>query len=278
MPPAATAPAVRAKTRTVTAPEAGRRERRGRARRLLRLWPLGLVALLLAGFFALGGHRHLSLDGLIRNRDVLAATVAAHFLPALAGFALFYVFATAVSIPGLAVMTLAGGFLFGWLAAGIVVVAAATLGATILFLIARTSFGAALADKAGPRLARFAEGFREDAFSYLMFLRLVPIFPFWVVNLAPALAGVPLRIFVVTTALGILPGTFAFTLIGSGLDSVIEAQIAAQPGCLADPACTPSIDPGALVTPKLVAAFAALGLVALIPVAVKAIRRRRARR
>ncbi|WP_099558674.1 TVP38/TMEM64 family protein [Hartmannibacter diazotrophicus] len=246
----------------------------GKASILRRSLPFLVLFLALAAFLALGGHRYLSIATLIEHRQKLNALVSDHFALSLLFFSLFYVVATAVSIPGLAIMTLAGGFLFGWLLAGIVVVVAATIGASLLFALARTSIGEALTARAGPRLKRFADGFRENAFSYLLFLRLVPIFPFWVVNLAPALFGVPFPVFLVTTALGILPGTFAFTVIGSGLDSVVAAQIAAQPACAADPDCTPHIDVGALLTPQLLAAFAALGLISLLPIAVKAIRRK----
>jgi uncharacterized membrane protein YdjX (TVP38/TMEM64 family) len=139
-----------------------------------------------------------------------------------------------------------------------------------------------LVAKAGPFLSRFREGFQQDAFSYLLFLRLVPIFPFWLVNLAPGLLGVGFWTYVATTFLGIIPGTFAFSLAGSGLDSVIEAQQAARQSCLAkmgpggQESCSYTLDPGALLTPELIAGLAALGVVALIPVAVKWFRRTRA--
>jgi uncharacterized membrane protein YdjX (TVP38/TMEM64 family) len=109
--------------------------------------------------------------------------------------------------------------------------------------------------------------------SYLLFLRLVPAFPFWLVNLAPALLGVPLRTYVIATFLGIIPGTFAFALTGAGLDSVLLAQQQAYEQCLAQnassEACTFDLDPAGLLTPELLLAFAALGVVALIPAIVK---------
>ncbi|MGL4975055.1 MAG: TVP38/TMEM64 family protein, partial [Bosea sp. (in: a-proteobacteria)] len=112
------------------------------------------------------------------------------------------------------------------------------------------------------------EGFREDAASYMLFLRLVPVFPFWLVNLAPALAGVPLSTFLWTTLVGIVPGTFAFAFAGAGLDSVVAAQAAARASCLAAGRtdCSAGLDLKALVTPQLLTAFALLGLVALVPV------------
>ena len=151
----------------------------------------------------------------------------------------------------------------------------------VVFLVAKSTLGKTLAAKAGPRLERIAEGFRENAFSYLLFLRLVPVFPFWLVNLAPGLLGVPFRTYALATALGIIPGTFAFSLAGNGLDSVIEAQQAAHRSCLAKAGeggqelCPYELDPSALLTMELIAAFVALGFVSLIPVATKWVKRRR---
>jgi uncharacterized membrane protein YdjX (TVP38/TMEM64 family) len=177
----------------------------------------------------------------------------------------------ALSLPGAVFLTVFGGFLFGWLLGGVTTVVAATIGAVIVFLIARTSVGDALGRRAGPRLKRIAKGFREDAFAYLLFLRLVPAFPFWLVNLAPALFGMPLRSFALATAVGILPGTFAFAFAGAGLDSVIVAQKAAKQACLAAGGgdCMMRVDLHALVTPKLVIALGALGVVSLIPVLLR---------
>ncbi|HSM20028.1 MAG TPA: VTT domain-containing protein, partial [Hyphomicrobiales bacterium] len=172
--------------------------------------------------------------------------------------------------------TITGGFLFGWIAGGLAVIVASTLGASILFLIAKTALGEPLAERAGPWLGRLRKGFQEDALNYLLFLRLVPAFPFWLVHLAPALLGVPLSTFAIGTFLGIIPGTFTFAFLGAGLDSVIDAQIEANRECLAAGGdCTFRFDPGALVTKELLIAFAALGIIALIPVMIKKLRARR---
>jgi uncharacterized membrane protein YdjX (TVP38/TMEM64 family) len=182
-----------------------------------------------------------------------------------------YVVVVALSVPGAVFLTVFGGFLFGWFMGGVATVIAATVGAVVVFLVARTSVGDALVARAGPRLKCLAEGFRDDAFSYLLFLRLVPVFPFWLVNLAPAFVGVPLRTFAVATALGIIPGTFAFAFAGAGLDSVIMGQKAAQQACTAAGGtdCFVNIDLHALVTSKLLVALVVLGLVSLIPVIVR---------
>ncbi len=165
--------------------------------------------------------------------------------------------------------------MFNWYLGAPAAVIAASIGATIIFLVAKTSFGETLAAKAGPWVAKLQDGFKENALSYLLFLRLVPAFPFFIVNIAPALLGVPLRTYVLGTFFGIIPGTTAFSVAGAGLGSVIEAQNASYAACLAknpanpDTACPYTIDTSALVTNELIAAFALLGIVALIPVAYK---------
>jgi uncharacterized membrane protein YdjX (TVP38/TMEM64 family) len=236
----------------------------------------------MAFVFAMGWHRYLTIETLAENRETLRAFIGTNMLLSLAIFVAVYAAAIALSLPGGAVLTITGGFLFGWLLGGGASIVGATIGASIVFLIARSALGDLLAARAGPWLSRFRQGFQEDAFSYLLFLRLVPIFPFWLVNLAPGLLGVSFGTYVATTILGIIPGTFAFALAGSGLDSVIEAQHAAHQSCLAksglggQESCSYALDPGALLTPELIAGLVALGLVALIPVAVKWFRRPRA--
>jgi uncharacterized membrane protein YdjX (TVP38/TMEM64 family) len=154
-------------------------------------------------------------------------------------------------------------------------VIAATIGATLIFLVAKSSLGEALAAKAGPWIAKLKDGFQENALSYLLFLRLVPAFPFWLVNLAPALLGVPLGTYVLGTLLGIIPGTAAFSIAGAGLGSVVEAQNQIYKACVeknganAATMCDYRIDTSALVTRELLIAFAVLGVVALIPVVLK---------
>jgi uncharacterized membrane protein YdjX (TVP38/TMEM64 family) len=157
-------------------------------------------------------------------------------------------------------------------------VVAATIGASIIFLIARSAFGEYVVRRAGPRLSKILDGFCADAFSYLLFLRLVPLFPFFLVNLAPALVGVRLGTFVAATALGVIPATFVFASVGAGLDSVINAQAAAYHACLAAGRtdCRVDFDPAAALTPQLIGALVALGLLALVPVVVKRFSARRA--
>ena len=196
----------------------------GRAAALLkRFWPLLLIAAGLVLVFSLGLHRYLSFGVLRDNRADLVAWVAAMGPLAVLAFIGAYVAVVTLSLPGGAVMTMAGGFLFGAVWGSLWVVIEATIGASLLVLAARTSLGEPLRARAGPSLARMAEGFRANAFSYLLFLRLVPAFPFFLVNLAPAFLGVPLGTYVLATFIGIMPATFVFASVGAGLGSVFDA-------------------------------------------------------
>ncbi|HKZ97839.1 MAG TPA: VTT domain-containing protein [Hyphomicrobiaceae bacterium] len=244
--------------------------------------PLAGLALLMGLVFAMGWHRYLTFKTIGLNYDLLKGIVADNLVAAIALYMLVYVTVIALSLPGGLVMTLAGGLVFGWRLAVPATVVAATIGATIIFLIAKSSFGAVLQAKAGPWLGKLQDGFKENALSYLLFLRLVPVFPFAVVNLAPALLGVPLGTYVIGTAVGIIPGTAAFSVAGSGLGSVVEAQNAVYRDCLArnpdhaEDQCPYTIDTSALVTTELLIAFALLGVVALIPAAYKTWNKRHA--
>jgi uncharacterized membrane protein YdjX (TVP38/TMEM64 family) len=233
------------------------------------LGPIAIIALMALGY-GLGLHRFLSLQALAENRDALRSFTSANLPLALLAYMLIYTAAVALSVPGAVFLTIAGGFLFGWLVSGMATVIAATLGATVLFQIVKTSFGASLAERAGPSMARLQKGLADDAFNYLLFLRLVPAFPFWLVNIAPALANVKLRTFAAATFLGIIPATFAFAFLGEGLDSIIEGQSVARAACVAEKgveACPFDISPGSLVTTELLLSF--VGVVSLIPVLLK---------
>jgi len=244
--------------------------------RLRRFVPLAVVLLAMIAVFASGAHRHLSLETLVRHRMAIDAFMAHHMLEALGVFIAIYIVVVALSIPGALFLTITGGILFGALIGGAASVTGATIGATLIFLIARSACGENIVRRAGPLACKIAEGFRADAFSYLLFLRLVPAFPFFLVNLVPAIAGVKLRTFMTPTAIGIVPATFVLAFFGSGLDSVLAAQEGSYRACLAagHSECPIHFELGTLVTPQLLAAFAALGALALIPVVVKRLRRR----
>lgn len=237
---------------------------------------LGLIAAI-AVVYATGLHSYLSLESLVRHRAVLEGFIDRNYAAALALFVGVYFAVVALSIPAALFLSIAAGILFGAIVGPLASAVGATLGATAIFLIAQTAFGEHLVRRAGPAMKKFAAGFREDAFNYLLFLRLVPLFPFWMVNIAPALFGVSLGAFVGATAIGVLPGAFAFGFFGAGLDSAIGAQAAAFRECLAagKPNCQLSFDLRDAATPQLIGAFAVLGIIALIPVVVKRWRARR---
>ncbi|WP_082733733.1 TVP38/TMEM64 family protein [Polycladidibacter hongkongensis] len=234
-----------------------------RKRRLQRWLPLVVLVVLMGLAFSQGWHRQVSVSALIMHREGLLNIYASYPVLVLLSYAAFYILATALSIPGGAVLTIASGFLFGWFIGGAITVGAATLGAIAVFVIAKSSLGAELREKAGPMLSKMAAGFRHNATSYMLFLRLCPIFPFWLVNIAPALFSISLFRYAWTTALGIIPGTFAFAFVGSGLESLVMAQEAANPGCAAAATC--SLELSALITPRILIALTALAVVALIP-------------
>ncbi|WP_305987978.1 TVP38/TMEM64 family protein [Roseibium sp. MMSF_3544] len=240
--------------------------------RIKKWLPLAILVVLMAVAFSQGLHNKLTLSNLIMQRQDLFGFVDQNFALAIFTFLAVYVACVALSFPGASLLTIAGGFLFGWVVGGMATVVGATLGACAVFLVARSSFGEVLTKRAGPFLARLAEGFRTEGFSYLLFLRLTPVFPFWLVNIAPAIFQMRLPTYALATFIGIIPGTFAFAFIGSGLDSVIEAQEAANPGCAAAGTC--EVEISALVTPQLLAAFFALGIASLIPVVLKKVRSR----
>ncbi len=215
---------------------------------LARSAPLAIVVAITALALALGWHRELSLSALLERRAMAETFVSQHWIAAVAGYTALYVAVTALSLPCASFLTIFGGLIFGALTATVAALAGATTGATVIFLMAKSALGECLTRRAGPRVEKVAAGFRADAFNYLLFLRLVPFFPFWLVNLVPALCGVPLRTFVVASALGMIPGTFAYAFFGAGLDSAIKAQNA---------------------TVELFAGLIVLGLLALVPVVVK---------
>ena len=242
-----------------------------------RLAPLAVIVLLAAVAYLAVGRGAISLEMLVRNRAAIDGFVSAHRLLAVGAYIALYIAAVALSLPGATFLTVAGGFLFGVALGAPAAVIGATLGATIIFLVARTALGEPLLRRAGPKAATLAQGFREDAFSYLLFLRLVPAFPFFLVNLVPAFAGVRLAPFVAATALGIIPGALAFSFAGTGLDSVIAAQKAAFDACVASGRvdCRLQFDAKDILTPELIGALVGLGVLALLPVAVKRLRGRK---
>jgi uncharacterized membrane protein YdjX (TVP38/TMEM64 family) len=248
-----------------------------RARWPWRWLPVALLLLAVALGYGFGLHKVLSLPALVEHRDAIRGWVNGHLFLAVAAFALLYVAVVALSLPVAAALSIAGGFLFGWMVSAPVSTLAATAGAAIVFEIVKTSVGAALAERSGPFLARLSRGFAENGFSLLLFLRLTPVFPFWAVNAVAGLSRVPLRSFLAATLIGVIPGAIAFGLIGAGLDSVIDDQLLAFQVCAQQNGaenCHLNLTPGMLISPELIWGLSALGAVALLPMLLRLWRNR----
>ncbi|MEM1148573.1 MAG: VTT domain-containing protein [Pseudomonadota bacterium] len=227
----------------------------------IKLWPVYLIAAAMIGAWQYGVFQYLSLETLREQQEVLQGFVANNLALAVAIFVLIYAAATLFMIPGALWITIAGGFLFGLIGGSLATIAGATLGASMLFFAAKTSIGSALRERAGPFMAKMEAGFNENPFSYMFALRLLPVVPFPVANIAPALLGAKYREYVITTAIGIIPGVVAYTWVGSGLGATFAA----------------GEDPNlAIIARNMLPALAALGVVALIPVIYKKITGRKA--
>ena len=259
---------------------------------LSRWAPLLAIAAVMLFVLAMGWHRAITLENIVALRDRFHVVLHAHPVLSVLVYVLVYVAVATLSLPGGLVLTLSGGLLFGTVVGGIAAIVGATAGATLVFLIARAAISdAKLGDLAGgvgwlpgvsgqleklrkldTRFEQMKAGFQTNAMSYLLFLRLVPAFPFWAVNLVAAILGVPLKTYVVGTFFGIIPATMAFASLGAGLDSVIAAAQVQHARCVAAHgagACVFSLKASSLITRELILAFVLLGVAALLPVAYK---------
>lgn len=214
----------------------------------LKIALLLLFMVILGGFFLSGGDRWLTLEALKQHRDGLMAYTEAHYGLMLLTAALVYLVSTAFSIPAGAIMSLTMGLLFGRWIGTVLTVMASSVGATLVFLAARFI----LADQVRQRLTRYPaterilQGFQQDAFNYLLFLRLVPLFPFWLVNLVPAITRIDTRTYFWATTIGVIPGSFVYVNLGQSLSEINSAQD--------------------LLSFEALLSFCLLGLFALLPV------------
>ncbi|WEX77831.1 TVP38/TMEM64 family protein [Sinorhizobium numidicum] len=232
-----------------------------------RFVPFALLVMGGAACYALGLQDYVSLSALVNHREALSAYVDTHPFRSGAAFFAVYVAIVVFSIPAASVLTIFSGFLFGCILGGVIAVFAATLGSSLLFVAARGVLSDLLRRLAGPSLERLADGFRRNAFLYLLILRLAPIFPFFIVNIAPAFFDVKLRTFVVATLIGIVPATFAYAWLGRGLDEVI-ARAAATGG---------ELSLSDFATADISLALVALALIAALPLAFRIVQSRRKR-
>jgi len=219
---------------------------------------IALVAVLVAGFtafFLFGLDDYVTIEALREHRAALQAMVNEYAFLAPATFMVLYAAAITFSLPGGLVLTITGGFLFGNAIGTAYIVTAATVGATTIFVIARTALGEPLRARASPWLGRLEAGFQRNAFSYLLVLRLIPLFPFFVVNLVPAFLGVRLAPYVLATIIGIMPATFVFATVGAGLGSLFDSG--------------EEFSAAAILTPKILLALVGLAALVMLPVAYK---------
>ncbi len=226
-----------------------------------RLLPIAVLATGLILFFAFDLHNYVTLETLKAQRAWLSQQVAENAILMAAIYVLVYVVVVAFSLPIAALVTITGGFLFGLAGGTVLSVVGATLGAIVLFVAARTAFYDLLHARAGPALRKMEDGFREDALSYMLVLRLVPLFPFFVVNFVPALLGVPLRIFAIGTFFGIIPGSIVYTWVGHGLGAVIDAGE------------DPNLD--IVLSPSVLGPLIGLAVLAVIPVVYRHLKARK---
>jgi uncharacterized membrane protein YdjX (TVP38/TMEM64 family) len=211
-----------------------------------KIWVVAVIAVLAGLFFYFDLEKYLTLASLKSNRDALVAFREGHQFTMVAVFIGAYIAQTALSLPGAAVLSLAAGAIFGAVMGTVYVNIGATVGATLAFLVARYLFHDAIQNKFGSRLEKINIELETRGFNYLLFLRLVPLFPFFLINLWAGLTRVPLRTFFFGTMLGIIPGSFVFCNAGASLATITSLNEVASP--------------------RVLGSFALLGLFALVPV------------
>jgi len=217
---------------------------------------LVMGALAISLFFALDLGRFLTLASLKANRQTLVAYYAAHQVVMVTGFMTLYIVQTALSLPGAAILSLAAGALFGTLMGTVYANIAATIGATLAFLVTRYLLRDLVQDRFGTKLEGINRELETRGFNYLLFLRLVPVFPFFLINLAAGMTRLPLRTFFLATMLGIIPGGFVYVNAGASLATIDSLANVASP--------------------RVLGSFALLGLFALMPVLYTKFKKRKA--
>ncbi len=227
-----------------------------------RLLPVAILLVGLALFLLQGLQRHFSFQALCDNHAELTAWVAAHRGLAQLGFVAGYAVIVAFSLPVATLVTTLSGYLFGTILGAGLSVSGATLGSIVVFIAARTAFHDLLHARAGAALKRLEEGFRRDSFSYLLFLRLVPLFPFWLTNIVSGLLGMRLDRFVLATAIGIVPGAVVYASVGSGF------------GLLFDKEQVPDL--GVLFQWRILGPLLGLAALSLVPVVYRRLRSQKA--
>ena len=232
---------------------------------MIRRWLplLGLLGLLVL-FFSFRLDRYLSFSVLRENHALLVTWTQKHYELASLIYAICYIFVVVISLPGAVLLTLAGGFLFGIIWGSLLVVISATVGATLLFYAVRMALGDALAKRASGWTKRMRAGFQKNEFAYLLMLRLIPLFPFWVVNIVPGILDVSAKTFIVATFIGIIPGSVVYVMVGNGLSQVFALNQ------------TPNL--GIIFDVKILFPLLALAALCLIPVCYQLVTRKSKKR
>jgi len=225
-----------------------------------RLWPLALLIFLFCLAYYFQWTQYLSFSTLKKHHRELLSWTEQHYTSAVLLFMSCYTLSVAISIPGALILTLTGGLLFGLYLGFIYVVISATLGAVFVFLVVRYALNDWVEQKTSQWIKKMRKGFQNNAFSYLFILRLIPIFPFWVVNIAPALLGVKLRTYFLATLLGILPGSFIYVSVGNSLNLLFKQK--REP------------DLNIIFSPELLLPLLGLALLSLLPAVYKKIQER----
>jgi len=234
----------------------------GKRRSLMRFAPLALLLAAIVFVVQMGWHEYLAPDRffatLSENYVTLTGFVAENLVLSVLAFMGVYIIATALSLPGAGILSILGGLLFGvWIGTAAVVVAA-TIGATLIFLIAKSAVGDFLQRRAKGFVKKVEEGFKENAFSYLLLLRLIPAVPFFVLNILPSIFNMPLRTYVLATFIGIIPGSIAYVSAGNGAGAIIRAGGEVNLS-------------GLLLQPAVLFPIIALAVLAMIPVIYKTV-------
>lgn len=216
--------------------------------------PLFLLILLSATTWIFGVQHYFTFEVLKENQLALEELILLYPISSIAIYMAVYCAGVSFSLPIAAFMTILGGFLFGQIVGTCAVIISATAGATILFISAKMASKDFLAKKAGPWIKKMQKGFQENALSYLLTLRLIPIFPFVAVNLVAALLQIPLRTFILATFFGTIPGSFVYVSIGNALKAVLQ---------------TTAFSPKIVLEPRILLALTGLGILSLLPVLYK---------
>jgi len=219
-----------------------------------KMWVIAVLLILIALFFYFHLGQYLTLSSLKENRDYLVAFYERHRVVTVSIFVAAYILQTALSLPGAAVLSLAAGAVFGAIMGTLYVNLGATVGATAAFLVARYLFNNVIQGRFGTRLEKINNELETRGFNYLLFLRLVPIFPFFLINLGAGLTRMRLRTFFFGTMIGIIPGSFVYCNAGASLASITSLS--------------------EVVSTRVLGSFALLGLFALVPVIYQKLKKR----